>query len=72
MLNAFLTLCQVSGMDNTTALHYGEIVASLYKKGKPIPTNDVWIAALAIQNDFTLITRDKHFKEIDSLKVKNW
>ena len=37
-----------------------EIVATLYKKRKPIPTNDVWIAAIAKQHELTLITRDKH------------
>ena len=49
-----------------------EIVATLYKKGKPIPTNDVWIAAIAKQHGFTLITRDKHFNEIEDLIIRNW
>lgn len=71
-LSAFLQLCNVWNMDEATAMHYGEIVAGLYKKGKPIPTNDIWIAALALQHDLTLITKDKHFKEIDGLKVKAW
>ncbi|MHA4810383.1 PIN domain-containing protein [Flavitalea flava] len=44
----------------------------MYKKGKPIPTNDVWIAAVAIQHNLTLITRGKHFDEIDSLTSKTW
>ena len=49
-----------------------EIIATLYKKGKPIPTNDVWIAAMAKQHGFTLITRDKHFNEIEDLIIRNW
>jgi len=44
-LNAFFELCTVLPIDTTTAEHYGVIVANLYKKGKPIPTNDIWIAA---------------------------
>lgn len=71
-LESFLQLCSVLVADNMTAQHYGEIVAGLYKKGKPIPTNDIWIAATAIQHDLTLISRDKHFKEIEVLKLKSW
>jgi tRNA(fMet)-specific endonuclease VapC len=72
MLHSFLELSQVIAIDEGTAIHYGEIVALLYKKGKPIPTNDVWIAAIAKQYELTLVTRDKHFNEIDDLRIKKW
>ena len=72
ILNDFLDLCKVVNIDSTTAKFYGETMAALHKKGKPIPTNDVWIAAIALQNNFTLITNDKHFKEVTNLKVINW
>ncbi|MDR0792665.1 MAG: type II toxin-antitoxin system VapC family toxin [Chitinophagaceae bacterium] len=68
----FLQLCAVLEVDNTTAEHYGEIVTTLYKKGKPIPTNDIWIAASAIQYNLTLAARDKHFDNIDGLKIEMW
>lgn len=71
-LNSFLQLCMVLDVDAETAKHFGEIVAELYKKGKPIPTNDVWIAASARQYDLTLITRDKHFEEVAGLSLKYW
>lgn len=71
-LNDFLQLCTIINIDSSTAKYYGETVAILYKKGKPIPTNDVWIAALALQHDFTLITNDGHFKEIPGLQLKSW
>ena len=71
-LNDFLKLCTVLDIDSTTANHYGVIVAELYKKGRPIPTNDVWIAAVAIQHKLTLVTKDKHFQEIESIKFKKW
>lgn len=58
--------------DDTTALVYGKLKASLRKKGKPIPENDIWIAAIAHQHDLTLITRDKHFSEIDDLTIIAW
>lgn len=71
-VNDFLKLCTVLDVDSTFAVYYGEIVAALYKKGKPLPINDVWIAATALQHDLTLITRDKHFNEISNLKMKSW
>ena len=71
-LNGFLDLCTVIDIDRITAQYYGEAIATLYKKGKPIPVNDVWIAATAMQYNLTLITRDKHFKEIENLKFKAW
>jgi len=55
-------------VDDETAAIYGAIIADLYKLGKPIPTNDVWIAAIAIQYNLTLLTADRHFDEIGNLK----
>lgn len=71
-LTEFLELCAVIDIDSSTAKIYGELIAALYKKGKPLPTNDVWIAACAKQHNFILITRDKHFDEIDRIKLKSW
>ncbi|HWR33091.1 MAG TPA: type II toxin-antitoxin system VapC family toxin [Chitinophagaceae bacterium] len=71
-LNDFLDLCTVLNSDTITAMYYGEIISNLYKKGKPLPINDVWIAAAAMQHNLTLVTRDKHFNEIQGLKIKAW
>ena len=68
----FLTLCTIINIDEATAKIYGALIAALYKKGKPIPTNDVWIAALSIQHKITIATKDKHFKEIDGLNFEMW
>jgi len=62
----------VLGCDVDTAYRYGEIKNMLQRKGRPIPGNDIWIAAIALQHDLTLITRDTHFDEIDSLKAMAW
>lgn len=59
-------------IDETTTIVYGTIKAALRKKGKPIPENDIWIAAIAQRYQLTLVTRDKHFKEIESISCKNW
>lgn len=51
----------------TTAERFGEIFASLRKRGKPIPTNDIWIAAQAIENNADLLSSDPHFRVIENL-----
>jgi len=58
--------------DTQTARLYGRIHQQLRAKGRPIPQNDIWIAATAIQHDLILLTRDQHFNEIDALSTQNW
>ncbi len=55
-----------------TARHYSQIKNTLRMKGRPIPENDIWIAAVAVQYDLTLATRDAHFAEVDGLKIETW
>jgi predicted nucleic acid-binding protein len=50
-----------------TALRYAEIDVYLRKKGRPIPRNDVWIAALALEHGMHVLTLDVHFEEIPML-----
>lgn len=50
-----------------TASMFTRIWAALRKVGKPIPTNDIWIAALAIENEAALLTKDAHFRWISEL-----
>jgi len=57
-------------IDEDTCRQYGIIKASLRRKGKPIPENDVWIAAIALQYHLTIATRDKHFKVVEGLAVE--
>lgn len=63
---------EVLPIENGVSLEYGKIKATLRKKGKPIPENDIWIAAVAQQHNLTLVTRDGHFDEIAGLKIKAW
>lgn len=58
--------------DAETAKWYGLIQKQLRDKGRPIPQNDIWIAAVTLQHDLTLLTNDKHFEEVDKLKRANW
>lgn len=51
-----------------TADSYALVYASLRRRGQPIPTNDLWIAASALEHGAGLLTRDAHFAQIDSLR----
>jgi len=50
-----------------TAEFYAQILNNLRKIGKPVPTNDIWIAAVAFQNGLKLFTKDFHFQAIPGL-----
>jgi len=58
--------------DHDTARHYGQIRSRLMAKGRPIPDNDIWIAAMAIQYQLPLANQDAHFDEIDGLQQEKW
>jgi len=62
----------VLACDLGTAREYGEIKGALQEKGRPIPENDIWIAAIARQHGLTLVTRDEHFKEVEHLNIEVW
>jgi tRNA(fMet)-specific endonuclease VapC len=47
--------------DDQTTHHYATIFRQLRQQGTPIPTNDLWISALALQHDLVLCARDRHF-----------
>jgi predicted nucleic acid-binding protein len=53
--------------DDLTTIHYASISHQLRIQGTPIPINDVWIAAIAMQHGLTLYARDKHFDHIPQL-----
>ena len=50
-----------------TAEQYARLFVQLKRAGTPLPDNDLWIAALALENDLALITRDRHFDNIPQL-----
>jgi len=51
----------------STADLFGRISAALRKRGTPIPTNDIWLAAQAMEADATLLSSDEHFGKVDGL-----
>jgi tRNA(fMet)-specific endonuclease VapC len=68
-LDAFLDSPYVSLVPVTyaTADRFGRVAAALRLKGRPIPTNDVWIAAHAMETGAELLSFDQHFEAIDGL-----
>lgn len=58
--------------DVETAQQCGLIRESLRAKGKPLPENDVWMAAPALQHNLVLVSRDAHFNETEGLSVVAW
>jgi tRNA(fMet)-specific endonuclease VapC len=62
----------VLSCDLQTSEWYAEIKTALRAKGHPIPENDIWIAAVALQHGLTLAARDAHFDGVDGLEVAKW
>lgn len=71
-IEAFVASNIILACDAVTAFHYGIIKDQLRQKGTPIPENDIWIAALALQFDSNLVSRDIHFSIIQGLSVEIW
>jgi tRNA(fMet)-specific endonuclease VapC len=69
---SFAQDCLISECNFETAKHYASIKSHLKSICKPIPENDIWIAALARQHKQILVTRDKHFDNIENVTVERW
>jgi len=69
VLSRFLSNARVEVLyaDLQTTRVYGELYAELRAKGTPVPTNDLWIAALAVQYSLPLCTRDEHFTKLPQI-----
>jgi tRNA(fMet)-specific endonuclease VapC len=53
--------------DDQTTHHYASVFRQLRRQGTPIPTNDMWLAALVLQHNLVLHARDKHFDHLPQL-----
>lgn len=67
-----LPSCNVLGIDKETAASYAQIRVELKQAGTPIPSNDLWIAALCRQHGMTLLSRDRHFDAVDGVRRVEW
>ena len=64
--------CRVLAVDEETAKQYAKVREELKRRGKPIPGNDLWIAALVRQHALPLVSRDQHFDSVPGLKRFEW
>jgi len=71
-LKGLLHDCLVLDINEPTTHHYAEITLELKRKGTPIPTNDIWIAALCRQHGLPLLSRDRHFDLVAGSKRIGW
>lgn len=71
-LAALLQDCIVLDIQEPTTHYYAEITLELKRRGKPIPTNDIWIAALCRQHRLPLLSRDRHFDWVAGIKRTLW
>jgi tRNA(fMet)-specific endonuclease VapC len=71
-LESFIHDCQVLDVSNQTTHHYAAIGIKLRQAGTPIPTNDLWIAALCRQHHLPVLSRDRHFDAVVGLTRVSW
>jgi tRNA(fMet)-specific endonuclease VapC len=55
-----------------TTISYAQLRAALRRQGTPIPANDAWIAALALQHSLPVLSRDAHFDAVPSVSRRSW
>jgi len=68
-VESLVACCTVLEVKASTAVVYADIRLRLLKKGRPIPENDLWIAAICLDFGLPLATEDAHFCEVESLHV---
>jgi predicted nucleic acid-binding protein len=71
-LKAQLPHFEILDVTDATALAYARLRAALRRSGRPIPANDAWIAALALQHRLAILSRDAHFDVVAGLERKGW
>jgi len=67
-LRQYLPLTEIAAVTSATAHEYADICLELKRLGKPIPTNDAWIAALAREHSLPVLSNDTHFDIIDGVR----
>jgi tRNA(fMet)-specific endonuclease VapC len=68
----FLAQSVLVAIDESIATRYANVRLELKKKGRPLPENDIWIAAICLELGAPLLSRDGHFNHVPNLRVVNW
>jgi tRNA(fMet)-specific endonuclease VapC len=72
MLDRLVAEADLLVVDDDTTSHYAQVREALRTKGRPLPENDVWIAALCRQHRRRLVSRDRDFEHVESLETVGW
>ena len=71
-LAAHLLHFVVLAVTDQTTFAYAAVRATVKRVGRPIPANDAWIAALALQHRLPILTRDRHFDDLPDIERRGW
>jgi|SRR5689334_22319377 tRNA(fMet)-specific endonuclease VapC len=71
-LNEIISASRVLEVDEETSIRYAELRTELKQAGTPIPSNDVWIAALCRQHSYPILSCDRHFDLVEGLDRFPW
>lgn len=71
-LAEYLPTFRILDVDERTTLSYSAVRTELKRAGTPIPSNDVWIAALCRQHSLPLLSRDRHFDAVAGIQRLAW
>jgi predicted nucleic acid-binding protein len=71
-LAEYLPSFRILDVDERTTISYSAVRRELKKAGTPIPSNDVWIAALCRQHSLPLLSRDRHFDAVSGITRLDW
>lgn len=71
-LTEYLPIFRILDVDERTTISYSAVRRELKKAGTPIPSNDVWIAALCRQHSLPLVSRDRHFDAVSGITRLDW
>jgi len=72
LLDTLIRESRVLAVDEQTTVHYAVVRNELRAAGRPIPENDVWIAALARQHNQPIVSRDEHFDDVAGAVRMGW
>lgn len=70
-IEVLVSRCRILPVTHSTAEVYARIRLDLKRKGRPIPENDLWIAAACVERNLSLATFDSHFGEVDGLILES-
>lgn len=71
-MTEYLPSFRILDIDERTTIFYSDVRKELKKAGTPIPSNDVWIAALCRQHSLSLVSRDRHFDAVSGIVRLDW